>query len=375
MMNKKCLVLGASHSQIDFIVKAKEMGLEVFTCGGKEGEVGFELADDYRVFNILDKEKVKEYAEEKEVDFMFTMGMEKSLPIVEGVSEDLNLPHFFSTDILQKIQNKGYWRELLGDIDGNLSMCTGSSIEDFQNWTAYPSVLKPIDGSGQRGVYFVEDFEDVKKYFDKSLESSASKTLILEEFAGGEEISVNSYMYQGKLAFAIVSDRISYDEYPGGIIKEHHIPSKFSSNKETEERIITLVENVNKKIGFENGHIYFQIKIDKGEPKLIEFTPRFDGCHMWNLIKFSTGLDLRQVVIEHLTEGKSETLESFPETAIDGVYKTKFISAPPKTLVDRSEYVVPEDPLFLYWYYEDGEIVKKVTGYMEKIGYYIVKED
>ena len=69
---------------------------------------------------------------------------------------------------------------------------------------------------------------------------------ILEKFAKGEEISVNSFMENGQLKFFAISDRISYQDLPGGIIKEHHIPSKFD-NEPLHSKIRNLVEAVNEK--------------------------------------------------------------------------------------------------------------------------------
>lgn len=370
-MTKKILVLGASHSQIDLIKKAKEMGFEVFSCGGKENEPGFALADHYKVFDIRNKALVEDYARESQVDFIFTMGLEMALPVIEAVSTSLGLPQFFSRKVLDQLADKGVWREALHGLPFNIDYRLAEKIEDLVSWTNYPAVVKPVDGSGQRGVIKVDNLEELKKAFPISQGYSKSGQVLMEKYIGGEEISVNSYMYQGKLAFAEISDRISYKEYPGGIIKEHHIPSKYNHLR---EEILSLVKEVNSRLGLENGHIYFQLKVYEGKPYVIEFTPRFDGCHMWNLIEKANGLDLRQVALEHLAYGKSDLLDQYQYHLNEGKFETHFLSLPPDQEVRREDFSVPKDVLSLHWYYENGQKVKKVTGYMEKLGYYIVKK-
>src|SRR5699024_7841846 len=315
---------------------------------------------------------VKQYAIEQEVDFIYSMALELSVPTMAAVSEELDLPTFVKPASLERIENKAVWRAELGDVEGNIKHLSGKKVEDFESWDIYPAILKPVDGSGQRGVIRVDNFEEVKSAFADSISHSFSEELMLEEYINGPEISVNSFVENGKLKFAIVSDRISYDEYPGGIIKAHYIPSRLV-DKHSEEVIFNLIDKVNKTIGFENGHIYFQLKIQEKKPYLIEFTPRFDACHMWNLIYYATGLDLRKVALETLAFGKSETLANFKLDEVKEV-ETHFISDKPGTIVDKKNYDIPENPLYLKWYYDEGEKVKSVTGYMEKVGYYIINK-
>ncbi len=370
------LVLGAGPSQLDLIKSAREMGCNVYACGQTAKPDVLDLLDGFKAINIIDDDAVYEYAQEIEADCIFTMGLEIALPTIARVSERLGLPHFFTPECLDQLKNKAMWRDILGNIDGNLAFMSGSCLEDFKNWDTYPAFLKPADGSGQRGVHKVDNPEELAEVFDHALSNSRNGILILEEFADGEEISVNSFMYNNELVACIPSDRISYTEYPGGIIKEHHIPSKLV-DEQCEKRIHELVENVNRKMGFKNGHVYFQIKIKDGIPKLIEFTPRFDGCHMWRLVRFATGIDLLKASLEWLLN--DGVVEEFKDRSQDvctpGVYKTKFISDKPGTIVKRSNYQLPDSTLCTVWYYEDADSVKKVTGFLEKVGYIMVRED
>ena len=370
-MDKKLLVLGIGPAQVDLIKIAKEMGLTVYACAHSSAGPGRELVDDFRQIDIKNQEAVKDYAKEMDVDFIYTMALEFAVPTISKVSEELGLPTFCSTESLSKFTSKARWREILGDLEGNVRHQSGHSLEAFQSWDIYPAIIKPVDSSGQRGVHKVDNYDQVKDIFDESIKHSSIKELIMEDYIDGPEVSVNSFMYKGELAFAIVSDRISYSEYPGGIIKEHHIPSKITSD-EMEEKIKFLVGEVNKKMGFENGHVYFQLKIQDNEPYVIEFTPRFDACHMWRLIQVSTGLDLRRVSLEVLATGRSSSLENYEYSL--KAHTTRFISDKPATIVDKSNYDIPENTLYLEWYYNDGDKVNTITGYMEKVGYMIIAE-
>lgn len=365
---KKLLVLGGGISQLDLIERAKKLGLSVYVCGGSILENIKDIADGYRILDIREVVEVENYAQEINANFLFTVGLEMALPIIETVSTNLSLPQFFYNECLTKFSDKGTWRKVLGDIEGNVKYKEGTSLEDFSDWKKFPAIIKPVDGSGQRGVYKVNSFSDIAQVIKDSLKFSKKNKLIIEEFIGGSEISVNTFVEDGSVKFIIPSDRISYSNYPGGIIKEHHIPTKVEVDYKKLEKLIT---DVITKMSINNGHIYFQIKVENKIPKLIEFTPRFDGCHMWRLITIATGVNLLDWAIEWLMGKRHMKVE---KSKIESIYKTKFISDKPGTLVKQEKYSVERNPLYKQWYYNNGDMVKTVTGYLEKVGYVIVEE-
>lgn len=370
---KKVLVLGAGGAQEDVMRVAKSMGTYVLAIA-KDKPEGEPIADKYIGMDILDIEAINYLIKEEKIDAVFTAGIEMAIPVMTKVSLKNDLRFFVTEKSIEMFKDKSVWREALGNTVGNLKYKAGSQLEDFKEWNIYPAILKPVDGTGQRGVHKVNSFEEIKEVFDNALSYSKRKKAIIEEFAGGEEISINTFMYNGDLAFYEISDRISYSEYPGGIIKEHHIPSKYD-NKELRKKLEDLVKSVSEKMGYKNGHVYYQLKIENNEPKIIEFTPRYDACHMWRLVNTTNNINLMKASLEYLLYGKSEEIENYKPNRNEGQYKLKFISDKPGTIVIKENYEIPEDKIFLFWYYEDGETVKTVTGHIEKVGYYIIKED
>lgn len=371
---KKLLVLGVGGAQVDIIQTAKEMGAYVYAIARDDSGVAFQYVDEFIEMDVFDIESINRLIKEKKIDAVYTAALERAIPVLTKVSKDNGLRYFVTQRSIEMFDDKSVWREALGNTVGNLKYKAGHKLEDFKDWTIFPAIIKPADGSGQRGVHKVNSFEEIEEVFDKVLEHSKKGKAIIEEFARGEEISINSFMYNGELAFYEISDRISYNEYPGGIIKEHHIPSKYD-NKELREKLENLVKSVSKIMGYENGHVYYQLKIDNNEPKIIEFTPRYDACHMWRLVKTTNNINLMKASLEYLLYGRSNEIENYIPKKNKGQYKLKFISDKPGTIVKKENYKIPNDKIFVFWYYQDGDIVKNVTGYIEKVGYYIIKED
>jgi len=365
---KKILILGIGSAQVDAINFCKQIGLEVHACSNSENGAGRGLVDAFEIIDIKDVEKVYQYAKKNKIDIVYSVGSDIAMPTTCKGSERLKLPHFVSSITADICKNKQLMREHLGsDFRWNPKYLSISNIEDIEKWLIYPCIIKPVDSQGQRGVFLLKNKKDFFEYYPKSLKFSNSGMVILEEYINGQEISVNVHIVNKNIAFFQTTDRITFDEYPGGLVKEHRIPSEFSVG--WEEEISELVRTTIERLGIKNGPAYFQIKISKQGPKLIEVAPRLDGCHMWKLIKAFCRVDLLEAAFRHLLQ---EDLEEIFERK-EGTKKSvllRFVCEKPEMKVKRENYDVCNCEN-VYWYYEDDEIVRSINGYFEKIGYYL----
>ena len=362
----RVLILGVGDAQADAIEFCREQGYEVFGCSYTNTEKAIKLLHHFSQRNIIDLRSICEYAAEQNVDAVYSVGSDIAMPTVCYVSEQLGLPHFISYRTAVICNHKHEMRETLGqDFKGNAPYIVASSKEELAAFNFYPGIIKPVDSQGQRGVCRVDSLEEAEMQFDHACEFSKEGKVILEKFLDGPEVSVNAYFHENKMVFGIVSDRISFKEYPGGIIKEHYIPSIVSPDTET--KILDLCRRVAEKLGISEGPCYYQIKIVEKDPYLLEVTPRLDGCHMWRLIKEYTGIDLMHITFCHLLSGKVD-LEAFKPSKESKPVQTVFMTQAPGTIVKKQEY---PNALRVVWYYDEGDTVRKMNGYMEKCGYRI----
>lgn len=367
-MSKKILILGAGNSQIDLINYCKSIGLETFGCSYTNTDTGIPLLDNFAQINIIDHEKIKDYFTENNIDYIYSVGSDIAVPTVCKVAEATDKFSFVSSKTAEVCCNKHLMRKALGDSKFNLEYFVCSSLSDIKKSNIFPAILKPVDSQGQRGVYLVNNEDDLKKHFDKSIAYSKSNTVIVEKYVCGSEISVNAYIKNGEVIFSIISDRESFDNLPGGIIKAHHLPSKFE-NTAVADKINELVKEAVYKFEINNGPVYFQIKVADNHPYLIEVTPRLDGCHMWNLINNYCNVNLLELTMNHFL-GKDIKIENF--APINHPIHLDFFCEPPNTLFDADKYQkYVADHSFMY--YKSGDTVKKLNGYMEKCGYRIYK--
>ena len=369
MSKKRVLILGAGNSQIDAIEYCRERGIYVAGCSYTSTDKGIPLLDDFRQADIKDIDAVAKYAADINADIIYSVGSDLAIPTAMRASEMLGLPHFISFDSAMLCHSKDLMRGALGhDFGGNAEFIVCGSPEEALAWKAFPAMMKPVDSQGQRGCFRVDSAEDIRENFAASLGYSVGGRVIIEEFIDGPEISVNSYRSGGRTVFAVVSDRESFEEYPGGLPKKHRIPSVFAG-PEARKAAEDIADRAADRLGITDGPCYCQMKIGRdGRPYLLEIAPRLDGCHMWDLIKHWCGADLLDACFSHLLTGDPGLSQSCAEGS--GGIELEFLSEKTGARFDPSKYDLSGAEKCVY-YYEEGDTVSKVNGYYEKCGYLI----
>lgn len=370
-MNNRVLILGVAAVQMDAILELKKMGYETYACAMAADGPGAEVADHFATINILDKEAVIEYIKENNISVVYSVGSDLAIPVANYISEKLGMPHFVSEQTAVICNNKNLMRETLGhDFVGNVKFQVIRSVDEEVN-VEYPFILKPADSQGQRGVKLIQTFEEYREHYEVAKQYSRSGLVIIEQYISGPELSVNAYVVDGEVPFLIASDRDTWPQYTG-LIHKHIVPTTNLTN-ESDTQLREIVKNACKKLGVNNGPIYLQMKLEKGQPYIIEVTPRLDGCHMWKLLQYYTGINLLKLTFEHLLKDDISELENLNDQYETG-YELEFICQAPHTLADYTQYEHQiKNGLSTFNYYNQGDNIRPVNGKHEKIGYFINK--
>lgn len=364
-MKKKFLVLGIGNAQVDLIRYLKDnTDFEVHAVSYNSLGRGLKLVDKFVEINIIDKDKIIEYVKNENIDYIYSVGSDLAMPTVAFVSEKLNLHHFVSYETALTCNTKNLTREKLGNVYGNIEFVQINKETDLNKINiSFPAMLKPVDSQGQRGVITVKNIDDIKKHLSHCLSFSKREEAILEKKIVGEEISVNAIIKDSEIVFLLPSKRVSFKEFDGGIIHKHILPLEFNNNQY--KNLNKLVTSCIERLEIKNGPLYFQIMVNNDDLYLIEVAPRLDGCHMWNLIKHSTGVDLLDITLKLLIKENIDIPKEFnvKPSVLEFICQAPNEKFKGYSKKQKSEFYEP--------YYEKGKIVNKMNGYIEKCGYEI----
>jgi len=91
---KKLLMLGGGFLQKYVISKAKDLGYYVLCLDADPNAVGFKIADEYAVINIVDEDACLAYAREKQVDGVLTAATDFSVLTMSHIAEALHVKDY-----------------------------------------------------------------------------------------------------------------------------------------------------------------------------------------------------------------------------------------------------------------------------------------
>jgi carbamoylphosphate synthase large subunit len=364
----RILILGTSSPQIDALKFLKSKGYTTYACSNIKLNHPETIIDHFFLIDILNEEALIELIYSKDIKIIYSVGSDIAMPIISAISEKLDLTHFISSTTAEICNNKGNMRLTLGSqFSGNISFKIIDNLEDMHSMK-YPIVLKPVDSQGQRGVRMIKHHSELLLKFEESKRHSRSGKLIAETYLTGDEYSANGYFVDGELKLCLLSDRIVWEGFDGGLIHKHLLPSKKIS-EEVARKVEDLLVRISKKLQINNGPIYLQFKIQDDMPFIIEVAPRLDGCHLWLIIKEYCNVDLIKLIFEHLIDNRTDELANFLPN--NSSYMLEFICDYPNKKVNFTKYDIPDDTIMLKKYYNGGDTIRPVNNQYEKIGYFI----
>jgi len=363
---KRAIVLGVSHAQLDLIRYLKQAGWWVIGCSYRHEGRGIPLVDQFECIDIRDEAALLRLAEVVKPDLVYSVGSDFAMRSVAHVAARCGLPTFFPRETADLLAEKSEVRALLNSKNlSPVNYLAASHESETAQWNCYPAVVKPVDSQGQRGVSLVRSRGELIQAFHKAHGNSRQEKVIVEEFLPGPEVSVNCLVVDGQVVVVTVSDRLVANELGFGIPRGHVFPSVFCRDKTLVETKALAAHSIDA-LGVRNGPVYFQMKLTRQGPRVIEIAPRLDGCFLWKLIETTGSVDLLDATVRLLCGKKLPNL-TLPLTMESQCLV--FWLAQSGNVFRRQDYNAPDEAGAREFFYDDGEHVRSTNGISEKVGY------
>lgn len=295
---KKLAIIGASYLQEPLIEKAKAREIETHVFAWKADDVGEKSADYFYPISIIEKESILKKCTEIGIDGICSIASDLASITVNYVAEKLGLTGN-SMDCVEVSTNKHSMR-LRFEENGDPSpkSIIVKSADDIKNVKLeYPVIVKPVDRSGSRGITKVEAEEDLHSAIERAKDQGFEKCALVEEFATGQEYSVEYISWEGKHTFLALTKKYTTGA-PDFIETGHLEPAPV--DEETLLRVQKVVEHALDGLGIKYGASHSELKIAKdGVIKIIEIGGRMGGDNIGSsLVELSTGYDFVDAVID-----------------------------------------------------------------------------
>ena len=377
-MSENVVVLPGTRWQIPLVKRLKRRGYRVTVLDWYENQPAYEYADDYRLVDILDKERVLEIALDVNAIAVISDECDIATKTVAWVSEKLG-KYSIGEELADLYTNK-YSMRLFCQEHGfpcpRFFKCytIDEAVQAFEQVNK-KMIIKPLDSNSSRGVFSIYDVEDLKNKFQESIKySKTEKAVILEEFIEGEEFSIDS-----------INDESEY--YPLAISRKVH----FSFNENLDQELIfmhddnrfdyNLLRNTNRQYvdatGLKKCLTHAEYKYCDGKYYLIEIGARGGGNLISGVINpCLTCIETQEYLIDWALGEKTMPAIRYDEDVRDRCASLYFIDIGEKEGVIkniRGTEVFDNDCVKSFWFFKkEGDYVKPAKDGGTRLGYYII---
>ena len=373
---KKLLVLAAGILQIPIIKKAREMGYYVIAADGNPEAIGLPLADKAVVANITNEEEMLRIAREENVDGVIHPCSEVSMNVMGRINDELGLSGITRETAIQAT-NKHLMREAFeqGGAPSPKSFCTDDPdkawdifINQFSHNTA---ILKPSRNSGSRGVFKITQETTRREFvslFSHSMDESRDQSVMIEQFIEGPEFSVEVIVWQGVPHVLTVTDKKT-TEAPYFVELGHNQPTVYPDEIQVKLKE-AAVKGINA-LGLNNCAAHCELKIQDGEPYLMEIGARLGGDFIsTELTHLSTGVDMVAAAI-NVALGIEPDLK--PKEEQHGVCIRYFTPTPGRLVAIKNTDLLNNQQVYdADIYHQVGDMIHEVRSSLDRSGHVIV---
>ena len=340
----KLAIIGASYLQEPLIRKAQELGYETHVFAWECGDIGETIADYFYPISIVEKEDILEKCRIIGIDGICTIASDLAVITVNYVAEQMGLIGNSMSCTLQST-NKSLMRacfEKYGDPSPRSIKVT--DISDLNGIELhYPIIVKPTDRSGSRGITKLESPDGLEKAIEIALEQGFEKAALVEEYATGQEFSVEYISWNGEHQFLALTHK--YTSGPPHFIETGHMePAQVDA--ETLHRIQLVVSHALDSLGIRYGASHSELKVAAdGSIRIIEIGGRMGGDLIGsNLVQLSTGVDFVKAVID-VAMGIEPCIERSHQQAagVRFVFNQEDIEVYHRLQQEHPEYIVAND--------------------------------
>ena len=273
-MTRAIIYLGCSELQLPGVKWAKEAGLSIILCDENLNSPGIKYADEFCNIGGEDIESLLNFVTTKKDDYEIVSaycGSDFGLRAVSILNQKLGLDGL-EINVVELALNKSETKKVLNknNILTPKGVLLGKNETFDKSLIPLPLIIKPLDGSGSRGVTYINNYSESDNAID--IARAISDDILIEEVLEGDHIDVSGFFAEDKF-------------FPGGQLDRFFSPLPLRypvwgaqpPKQVNQEKIYKLLEQSCRALGINWGPVKADIINTKDGPAILEVTPRFHG--------------------------------------------------------------------------------------------------
>ena len=300
-MNDKLLILGSDFGTVQVVHEAHKMGIYVITADLMDSSPTKELSDESWLLSTTDIDGIADKCRKEKVTAIMYGASDFNINNAREVCKRLGLPIYCRDDYARRVAtDKGEFKRICREVGAPIAESYAVSddlTEDEINAVKFPVVVKPVDKSGNRGMSYCDNRDELIEGYHKAREITDNK-IIVERRLRGKEYNVHYVLADGHarlLYFSSTHHEHGEAEnlYSFKCTTSHHLKQYI---EEVDESAIRVIE----KAGCKEGIVWFDCIRDEADGKfyLLEMGYRFGGVMTYVPYEKVTGFNTIKWMLE-----------------------------------------------------------------------------
>ena len=304
---KKLLVIGGASQHCKVVEAAHELGIKVYVADYLATAPAKEIADENYLIDINDIDELVRLCKEEKIDGAIATSLDACQIPYQEICEKMNFPCFGTKEQFHISTNKKAFKNFCKE--NMVDVIPSYSIADIKNDknVEYPIFVKPVDSRGSRGQSICSNSLEVLKAIDYAKQYASNGEVVIEKYMGKcQDFTVAYLCNHGNVSLVRTGDRF---EGSIGSGLENLCIASCSPSKHTESYMACINDTVVKmikKLGIENGPVFFQGFIDDDKVRFYDPGLRFAGGEYERLLKETTGIDIIKALVTFAISGEMD---------------------------------------------------------------------
>jgi len=305
-MNEQILVLGAGIFQKSFITTAIESGYNILLFDKVRPNWLTDVKEiDFYNIDISDLDLCTQYSTNFNFKGVVSPYNDAGILSASNIAEQNSLPGPGLAPA-KLSRNKFQFRSFLQTHGFHSPYCLQINNEteknDLVNKFPFPAVIKPNDGSGSRGVFYIESLTDFKNRYLETKSFSKNQIVLLESFINGNEFSAECLIQNGE--FTLIGfckkNRSSLPRLLDiSLIFPHYFDQKIH------EKIIGELKRLAQLLRVQSSFMHVEFIMNEDNFFIVEFGVRGAAFDVYTkLISWSYGIDFNIVQLDLILGNK-----------------------------------------------------------------------
>ena len=297
---RKLLILGSDFGTIQVVREAHKLGIYVIVADLMETSPTKQEADEAWLLSSTDTDILVEKCRKENITALMFGASDFNVWNAREVCKRLSLPIYCESDYACRVaRDKGEFKRICKEVGAPVAtdyFLSDVLTEEELKKVQYPVVVKPVDKSGNRGMSYCSNREELIAGYRAAREIS-DKEIIVERQLHGKEYNVHYVLADGHARLLYFS---STHHEPGEAENLYSFKCTTSCHlkqyiKEVNDSVISAIE----KAECREGIVWFDcIKDDDGHFYMLEMGYRFGGVMTYVPYEKVTGFNTVKWMLE-----------------------------------------------------------------------------